>query len=62
MQLSGLLREIVNATMHIGIDVEIFLAHGIEHLQGLLRGSSIIEVHEPAPVYLALKDGKILSN
>ena len=46
MKVGSLLREIVNATMHIGIYIEILVAHGIEHAQWLLRGCRIIQIHQ----------------
>ena len=46
MEVGGLLREIVDATVHVGIDVEVFLAHGIKHAQRLLRRGGIVEIHQ----------------
>ena len=45
--------------MHIGIGVEIFLAHGVEHTQGFLRGGGIIEVNQRLAVHLAGEYGEI---
>ena len=61
VQVGGLLREIVNSAMHVGIDVEILLTHGIEHLQWLLRRRGIVEIHERAVVDRATEYRKIMT-
>ena len=52
MKVGGLLREIMDTTMHIGIHVQIFIAHGIEHTKRLLCRSSIVEVYQPTTIHL----------
>ena len=46
MQVGGLLAQVVDATMHIGIHIEVLVAHRIEHTQRLLRSSSIVEIDQ----------------
>ena len=53
MQIGSLLRKIVNATMHIGIHVQVFVTHGIEHTEWFLRGSSIVEVYQRFTINLS---------
>ena len=53
MQVGGLLREIVHAAVHIGVHIEIFLAHGIEHAERFLCGGGIVEIDQWFVVYLA---------
>ena len=42
MQLGGLLTQVVHATMHVGIHIQILLAHRIKHAQWLLRSRCIV--------------------
>ena len=53
VELGGLLRQVVHATVHIGIDVQILVAHGIEHTQRLLRGCRIVEIDQRPAIDLA---------
>ena len=51
VQVGGLLREVVHATVYVGVHVQVFVAHGIEHAEGFLRGGGIVEVDQLAVVY-----------
>ena len=62
MQVCGLLTEIVDAAMHIGIHVEILLAHRIEHAERLLRRSRIVEIYQWFVIDLARQNGEIFPN
>ena len=62
VQVGGALREIVYAAVHIGVGVEILFAHGVEHAQRLLRGSSVVEIDERTVVDGARKDWEIGAN
>ena len=42
VQLGSFLRKVMHAAMHVGVDVQILVAHSIEHGERLLRGSSIV--------------------
>ena len=46
VQVGGRLRKEVYATMHIGIDIVILVAHGLHHASGFLRSSTIVQIHE----------------
>ena len=46
MEVGGLLRHPMNATMHIGIDIQIFISHGIEHTERLLGSGGIVEINQ----------------
>ena len=46
VQVGGLLAEIVNAPMHVGIGVEVFVAHRIEHAERFLRRGGVVEIDE----------------
>ena len=59
VQVGSLLTEIVNTTMHIGIDIQILVPHGVEHAQGLLRGGRIVEIDQRLAIYFPLQNGKI---
>ena len=59
MEVGGLLREIVNATVYVGIHVEVLVAHGIEHLKGFLRCRRVVEVHQWMPIHLAREYGEV---
>ena len=59
VEFGGLLAHPMDATVDIGIDVEILLAHGIQHAEGLLRGGGVVEVNQRFPIYGAREDGKI---
>ena len=60
MQVGSLLREIVYATMHIGIDIEILVPHGIKHHERLLGRGCIVKIHQRFLVNLAPQNGEIL--
>ena len=53
VEVCRLLREVMHASMHIGIDVEILLTHSVEDAKGLLSGSSIVEIYERFAINLA---------
>ena len=59
VQVGSLLREVVNAAVDIGVDVEVFVAHGIKHAERFLRGGRIVEIDERAAVDLAAEDGEV---
>ena len=59
MQVGGTLRQIMHATMYVGIGVEIFIAHGIKHTQWLLCRSRIVEIYERTVVDGARKYGEV---
>ena len=61
MQVGGLLREIVYATMYVGINVKVLLTHGIKDAEWFLRGGSIIEIDQRSAVYFTLQNRKILA-
>ena len=55
------MRKIVNTTMHVGIYIEVFIPHGVEHHERLLRGCCIIEINQRLLIDLATQDGEILT-
>ena len=59
VELGGLLTHPMDATVDIGIDVEILVAHGVQYAEGLLRGGGVVEVNQRFPIYGAREDGKI---
>ena len=61
VQIGSLLTQIVYATMHIGIHIEIFVAHGIKHHKRFLGGSRIIQIHQRLLIYLAPQDREIFT-
>ena len=61
VQVGGLLREIVHAAVHVGIDIEILVAHGVEHTQRFLRGGGIVEIHQRTVIDLPRENGEGLS-
>ena len=48
--------------MHVSIHIQVFLAHRIQHAQGLLCGSRIIQIDQRFLIYLPLKNGEVFSN
>ena len=46
--------------MHVGIHVQILVAHGVEHAQRLLRRRRIIQIHQRLALHLARQNRKIL--
>ena len=61
VQVGGLLREVMHASVHIGIDIVIFLGHGLNHLSRLLCGGCIVEIYQWPVIYRAAKDGEIFA-
>ena len=59
MKVGGTLREIVHATMHVGIGIEIFVAHGIEHAKRFLRGGGVVEIDKRTVVYGARENREV---
>ena len=62
VQVGGLLRQVMNAAMHIGIHVQIFFAHRIEHAERLLRCCRIIKINQRLIIYFPRQDGKVFTN
>ena len=61
VQVSGLLREVMYAAMHVGVDIKIFVAHGVEHTERLLCGGSIVKINQRLIVDGARENGEIVS-
>ena len=61
MQVSGLLGEVVHTTMHVGIHIEVLIAHGVEHIQRLLCGGRIVEIHQRLLIYLPRKNREVFA-
>ena len=59
MEFGGLLGEPVYASMYVGIDIEILVAHGVEHAQRLLGGCAVVELNQGFVVDGAREDGEI---
>ena len=59
VEVGGLLREVVHAAMHVGIGVEVLVAHGVEHAKGLLGRGGVVEVDKRAAIDGAREDGEI---
>ena len=53
VQVGSLLGEIVDAAVHIGIDVQVLVAHGVEHTQRLLCRSRIVQIDQWLLIYFA---------
>ncbi len=62
MQVGGLLREIMHATVHVGVDIKILVAHGIEHTERLLCCRRVVEIDERTVVDGARENRKIVSH
>ena len=62
VQPRGLLREEVYAAMHIGVHRVVLLGDGVDHRARLLRGGSIVEVHERLAIDRAVKDGEVATD
>lgn len=45
-KLSRLLAQPVDATVHIGVGIEVFVAHGVEHAERLLCRCGVIEINQ----------------
>ena len=61
VQVGSLLTEVVYAAMHVGVDVEVLVAHSIEHAQRLLCGGSIVQIYQWLTVYLTTQYWEIFS-
>ncbi len=59
VQFGGLLAEPMHAPMDVGIDIEVLVAHGIEHTQRLLRSGRIVEINQRLAVDRAGQDGEV---
>ena len=59
MQFCGLHAEVMDTTVHIGIGVDILVAHGVEHTQRLLRSGGIVKIDERLAVDLTAQDREI---
>ena len=53
VKLSGLLTHPMYAAVDVGIDVEILVAHGIQHAERFLRRCRIVEIHKRFSIYSA---------
>ena len=53
MELGSLYAEVVDAAVHIGVGVEVLVAHGVEHTHRLLRRGGVVEINERLAVHLA---------
>ena len=61
MQVGGLLRQVVDTTVNIGVHVEIFISHRIEHTERLLCRCAVVQVYQRLAVHLAAQNRKILT-
>ena len=61
VQVGSLLRQVVYTTMHVGIHVEILVAHSVEHHQWFLCGSRIIQINQRLFIYLATQNREIFA-
>ena len=59
VQVGGLLREEVDAAVHVGVDRVVFVHHGLDDAARFLRGGGVVQVDEGAAVHLAAQDGKV---
>ena len=62
MKVGCLLREVVYSAVHVGIHIEVFLAHGVEHAEWFLRGGGVVEVDKRFAVYLAAEYREVLTD
>ena len=46
MQVGCLLRQPVYTTVYVGIHIEVFLAHGIQHAERFLCGGTVVKVNQ----------------
>ena len=46
VQIGSLLTQVVYTTMYIGIHVQVFVPHRIQHHQRLLRRCRIVQIHQ----------------
>ena len=61
MQLGSLLRQIVYATVYVGIDIKVFVAHGVNYAEGLLCCRRVVKIDERLLVDLTAEYGEICS-
>ena len=61
VQIGSLLTQVVDTTMHVGIHIEILVAHGIEHHEWLLRSGRIVEIDQRFLIHLARQNREIFS-
>ena len=61
VQVGSLLRQVVHAAVDVGIDVEVFLPHSVEHTQRLLGRCRIVQIDQRLAVHLALQDGEVFA-
>ena len=52
----------MDAAVHVGIHVQVFLAHGVEHAQRLLRRRGIVQIDQRPAVHLTPEDGEVLAD
>ena len=62
VQVGGTLRQIVYATVNVGVGIEIFVAHCVEHTEGFLRGGGVVEIDKRTVVYGARQYWEVLAN
>ena len=60
-QVGSLLRKVVHAAMHVGVHVQVLVAHGIKHTKGLLRGCRIIQIDQGFSIYFPLQYGEVFA-
>ena len=61
MQVGGSLGEVVDAAVDVGVGIEIFLTHSIQHAKGFLRGGCIVEIDEWSVVDRSRENGELVS-
>ena len=61
MKIGCLLTQVVNTAMHVGIHIQIFIPHGIEHHERLLRSGRIVEIHQRLLINLPRKNGEVFA-
>ena len=54
-------RQGVNRSVDVGVGLGVIIVHGVKNNLRLLGGRSVVKVDERVAVYLALKDGKLIS-
>ena len=61
VQVGSLLTQIVHPSMHVCIDVQILVAHGVEHHQRFLRSSRIIQINQWFTIHFARQNREVFS-
>ena len=56
------LREVVYASVYIGILVGVIMREGIDDRAGFLRCGAVVEVHERLALHLLAQDGEVRAN